>query len=199
MNSKYKNLTVYAVLTAIMIIMSFTHLGYIKLAVAEITLMSVPVIVGIAFSGIRGGLITGTVFGVTSFIQCFGMSAFGAALLSVNPVLMFILCVGTRVLMGLICGLIYDTMRKHNVKKLVNYIVLSVLSPLINTVFFVTTLMLFFGNSDYIRNIADSLGAQTVASFVIAMFGLNAVLEIALCVVVGPAICKALEKAKALD
>ncbi|MDD6021987.1 MAG: ECF transporter S component [Acutalibacteraceae bacterium] len=197
MNSnKIKTLTTYSILIALMLVMAFTHLGYIKIGVAEITLMSIPVIIGIGFSGIKGGLLLGTVFGITSFIQCFGMSAFGAALLAINPVLAFILCLVPRILMGLLSGLIYEQMTKHNVNKGVCYITLSAASPLLNTLLFVPMLLAFFGRSEYIVSLSQSLGTANLFSFAVALFGLNALLELIVCVAIGPALLKALEKVR---
>ena len=98
MNTTY--MVELAVLIAIILIMAFTPIGYIRTLGLEITLIVVPVAVGAVTLGPMAGLILGTIFGITSFIQCFGMSAFGVMLLSINPVFTFIVCVPTRMLMG---------------------------------------------------------------------------------------------------
>ena len=72
-NTKY--LVELALLVAIILIMAFTPIGYIKTAGLEIALLVVPVAVGAVVLGPKGGAILGAVFGITSFIQCFGMSA----------------------------------------------------------------------------------------------------------------------------
>ena len=79
-----------AMLTAIILILAFTPLGYIRTGGLEITLIVIPVAVGAVILGPVGGMILGAVFGITSFIQCFGMSPFGAMLLSMSPVKTFI-------------------------------------------------------------------------------------------------------------
>ena len=197
MNNKIKNITVYSVLIAIMVIMAFTPLGYIRIGTGiEITLMAIPVIVGISLSGLKGGLVLGAVFGITSLIQCFGMSAFGATLLSINPIFTVITCLAPRLLMGLIAGGVNDLMNKKKCKKALTYAVVSVLTPLLNTVFFVAFLMLLFGQSEFILGLQSQMGTTGIWAFVIAMFGVNAGLEIALCLVAGTAICKAVEKVK---
>lgn len=197
MNSKLKNLAVFSLLTALMIIFSFTPLGYIRISVVEITLMSIPVIIGIFFGGVKGGLFLSAVFAATSFIQCFGMSAFGTALFSENPFLTFVVCVVPRLLMGLFAALIFKAVQKLKVPKIASYTVLSVITPILNTVFFVTLLMLFFKDGKYIMDLREALGTETVFAFVLACFGLNAAAEAAVCTVVGTAILKALERVKA--
>lgn len=194
--NKLRTMVTYSILIAIMAVMAFTHLGYISLGVVEITLMSLPVIIGIGFAGVKGGLVLGTVFGITSFIQCFGMSTFGTALLAINPVLTFLLCMIPRVLMGLLSGLIYEQMTKHNVKKSVTYITLGISAPLFNTLIFVPLTFLFFGKSEYIMNISQSLGAKDLFTTAVTLFGLNALCEIITCTVVAPALLKALDKIK---
>lgn len=90
-----KYLVELALLVAIVLLMAFTPIGYIKTFGLEITLIVVPVAVGAVTLGPLAGAILGGVFGVTSFIQCFGMSAFGAILLGVNPFFTFLVCVPT--------------------------------------------------------------------------------------------------------
>ena len=95
-----KYLVEMALLVAIILLMAFTPIGYIKTAGLEITLIVVPVAVGAVTLGPTAGAILGGVFGITSFIQCFGMSQFGALLLGINPFLTFLVCVPTRILMA---------------------------------------------------------------------------------------------------
>ena len=110
--SKTTWLVQIAMLTAIVLILAFTPLGYIRTGGLEITLIVIPVAVGAVILGPVGGMILGAVFGITSFIQCFGMSPFGAMLLSISPVKTFITCVVTRTLLGWLTGLIYQGMKK---------------------------------------------------------------------------------------
>ena len=73
-------LTLTAVFIAIIAVMSFTPVGYLKLGVIEITFLVAPVVAGGVLLGKWGGLVLGAAFGISSFLQCFGMSAFGADL-----------------------------------------------------------------------------------------------------------------------
>ena len=77
-----KFLVEMALLVAIILIMAFTPLGYIKTAGIEITLIVVPVAVGAVTLGPAAGAILGGVFGLASFLRCFGLNAFGAMLLA---------------------------------------------------------------------------------------------------------------------
>lgn len=179
--------------TAIILLMAFTPLGYIKTPGLEITLLVVPVTVGAILFGPVGGAILGGVFGITSFVQCFGMSPFGAMLLSINPVGTFIVTIVARVLMGWLTGLAFDGLRKWNPTKGISFALASLAGPLLNTLLFMSTLLLFFYNTEYIQGIAGSLGTTNIFAFVIAFVGINGLIEAAVCFVLGTAISKALD------
>ena len=79
--NKLFSLTLTAAFLALIIVMSFTPIGYLKVGVIEITFLVLPVVLGAITVGTGAGVFLGVAFGATSFIQCFGMSPFGAALL----------------------------------------------------------------------------------------------------------------------
>ena len=105
-----------ALLVAIEILMSFTPLGYLKTPVIEITFMMIPVAIAAMMIGPVESLVVGTVFGITSFVQCFGMSAFGTAMMAVNPFGTAVICFVPRILTGLLTGLIFYALSKKNPK-----------------------------------------------------------------------------------
>lgn len=195
--SKYstKYLVEMALLVAIILIMAFTPIGYIKTAGVEITLIVVPVAVGAVTLGPVAGAVLGGVFGITSFIQCFFMSAFGAALLQINPFVTFLVCVPTRILMGWLTGLIYKGIRRTKIPSAASITIANLCCPLLNTTFFMTTLVLGFYHTEYIASIVTSLGVQNAFLFILAFVGVNGLVEAVLCFVVGAAISMALKKA----
>ena len=130
-----KYLVEMALLVAIILLMAFTPIGYIKTAGLEITLIVVPVAVGAVTLGPVAGAILGGVFGITSFIQCFGMSQFGALLLGINPFFTFLVCVPTRILMGWLTGLIYHGLRKTKLPATASVTIASLCCPVLNTHF----------------------------------------------------------------
>ena len=86
-----KRLTVLAMLAAVIVLMAFTPIGYLKVGAVSITFIMIPVVIGAVVTGPRGGALLGAVFGITSFIQCFGLDTFGTAMMSINPVFTFLL------------------------------------------------------------------------------------------------------------
>lgn len=195
-NTRTLNLTTMALFTALIIIMSVTPLGYLRIGTIEISFLMLPVAVGGILLGPWYGAALGAVFGITSFIQCFGASPFGAALLGINPFYTAITCLVPRILAGLIPVLIFKALIKIDKTKIVSFGAASLLSALLNTVFFVGSVILFFWNTDHIRGIAQTFGSENVLAFGAAFAGVNALFEAAACLVLGTAVGKALYAVK---
>lgn len=185
-----KYLVELALLVAIILLMAFTPIGYIKTAGLEITLIVIPVAVGAVTLGPTAGAILGAVFGITSFIQCFGMSAFGTMLLGVNPVLTFIVCVPTRILEGWLTGLIYRGLRKTALPSNVSVTLANLCCPLLNTTFFMGALVTLFAGT-----MREQFGMTKVLPFIAMFVGVNGVIEALVCFVIGAAVSVALKKA----
>lgn len=135
-------LTELSVLLAIIIVMGFTPIGYLKFGIVEITLITVPVIIGAVHMGEKAGALLGLAFGLTSFLQAvFGMSAFGVVLMEISPLFCFLTCVPTRMLMGFLTGVIFKALKRDNT---VAYAVAGLSGSLLNTLLFMTTLLLCF-------------------------------------------------------
>ena len=157
-------------------------------------LIVVPVAVGAVTLGPKAGAVLGGIFGITSYIQCFGMSPFGAMLLSINPLFTFLVCVPTRILMGWLTGLFYQAFLKWGSLKRISLPLANLCCPLLNTLFFMGTLTVFFYQSDYVQGIAASLGAKNPLVFILLFVGVNGLVEAAACFVVGSAVSQALKK-----
>lgn len=115
-----------------------------------------------------------------------------AGLFQINPFLTFILCIVPRVLEGWLGGLIFQAVRKIDKTKFVSYIVASLSVPVLNTLLFMSTLFIFFYNSEPIQNIANAKGAGNVFALFVAMVGIQAVVEAVVCCILGTAVSKAL-------
>jgi len=178
-----------AVLTAIIILMAFTPLGYLKIGIVSITFLMIPVAIGAILLGPVAGAILGAVFGATSFAQCFGLEPFGTALMSINPFFTFVLCFIPRILMGLLVGLIYKGMMKFPETKFFPYMVASASAAILNTVLFVGALLLLFGNNAEVHKMFGTSDLWVIITILITS---NALIEIAVSLVVGTAVTKAL-------
>ena len=178
-----------AVLIALELLLEMTGLGYIKTGALEFTIMQVPVVIGAIVLGPKGGSILGAVFGLTSFWQCFGKSYFGATLLGIQPVFTFVLCVVPRLLMGLLCGLLYRWLSAMK-KTALRCAVVGLFGALLNTVLFMGLLVALFGRSSYLL----SMGSSHVLTFIVTMVGIQGVVEAVVCCIVSAAISCALLK-----
>lgn len=179
-----------AMLAAIIVLMAFTPIGYLQIGVVKMTFIMIPVAVGAITLGEKSGAFLGLVFGITSFVQCFGLDLFGTTLLGINPVYTFIMCIVPRVLMGYLCGAIYKFIARK--KRKLALVVASFSAPVLNTVFFMSLLMLFFGNSDYIMGLR---GGADLLPFLAAFVGLNGVMEIVTTTIIAPPVASAIKKA----
>ena len=182
-----------ALFAAIILLMTFTPLGYIRTPGLEITLLVIPVTVGAVILGPEAGAILGGVFGLTSFIQCFGMSPFGTVLLSISFVGTLVLCLVPRVLMGWLAGLVYKGMKKVDKTNVFSHAAANLAGPLLNTLLFMTALIVIFYNTEYIQGFVTALGATNVFEFAILFVTLNGLIEAAVCFVIGTAVSKAIE------
>lgn len=191
MKTKTYKITVYAMLTALMVLMTvFPVIGYLKIGPVQITFMMIPVAVGCIALGPAGGAFLGGVFGATSFIQCFIGDPFGAALLGINPIYTAILCFVPRILMGYACGWIFKGLQKIDKTNFVSFAVTSLCGALLNTAFFVSGLIVLFGKSSYIT---DMFGTE-IWKIISAFITMNGLIEAIVCMVVGTAVSKALYK-----
>lgn len=170
-----RQLTVLGLMIAIMIIFSFTPIGSIPIGPLVITLQVIPVAISAVVLGPKGGAIAGAVFGILSFLQALGIgipSAMGAMLIGINPFLAFVQRFVPRLLDGFLVGLIFRALRKKNIY--VACAVTGFFAAFLNTVFFMTALVVLFGNTEYIQGL---MGGQNVILFICAFVGVNAIVE----------------------
>ena len=189
-------LTLTAVFLAVIIVMSFTPVGYLKVGLVEITLLVLPVALGAVTVGTGAGAFLGIAFGATSFIQCFGMSQFGAMMLSINPVFTAIVCFVPRILLGFCAGLLFKALAKTKIPDGVSAGITALCASLINTVCFVGLLIVLFGKTEYIMSMMESVGAKNLLLFGVAFAGVNSLVEAGANAVLGGVIGGVLLKMK---
>lgn len=197
MKSKFetKQLVLLGLLTALVLVFSFTPIGSIPIGPLVITLNVIPIALAAVAMGPVGGGIVGAVFGICSFLQCIGIgvpSGMGAALFAINPLLAFIQRFVPRVLDGIIVGFIYK-----GVSKLANgyaaCFVTGFFSAFLNTVLFMSALVVLFGSTDYVQEL---IGGRNIIVFICSFVGINAVFEMLASTVITGAVGTALHKAK---
>lgn len=188
-----RKMVTLAMLSAVLLVMSFTPLGYLNIGPLAISLNMIPVGIGAIVLGPVGGMILGGMFGITSFMQCLGIggtSAMGVLLFEISPVLAFIQRFVPRLLAGLLAGFIYCL-----VDKLINGTVAGFVTgfcaALLNTILFMLSLVLLFGNTEYLQHL---IGGRNIIAFICAFVGVNAVVEMIAATLAVGAIGKVLQK-----
>lgn len=188
-----KQLVILGLLTAILLLMAYTPLGYLNVGPLAITFNVIPVALAAITVGPIGGAIAGAVFGLTSFLQCIGVggtSAMGAILFEINPFFAFVQRFVPRVLDGFLLGFLFK-----GVRKLTNPYAASVVtgfcSAFLNTALFMTALIALYGNTDYVQEL---MGGKNILIFICTFVGINAVFEMAASTIVTGAVGAALHK-----
>ena len=193
---KVARMTLLAMLVAILIVLAYVNIP-MPMGLS-ITFNMIPVAIAAIAMGLPGGMIVGGAFGLISFLQCFGIfgtSALGAALVNVSPVLMFIQRFVSRLLVGVLAALVYKAMCKTKAPIYVRGAVTGFSAAFFNTLFFMTLLVLFFGNTE---KLAGPIAEKGVLMYIITSVGINAVVEMAVAALVTGAVCVALKKARLL-
>ena len=189
-----KKMVQLAILIAIILLMAFTPLGYLKIFIIDITLLVVPVAVGAVLLGPTAGAILGFTFGFTSLILSFS-SPLGAMMLDINPIFRVITCIVPRVLCGWLTGVVYVVAKKNSKLSKISVPLANLSCPIFNTIFFMTALMVFYYNTPAIQNMAASKNVLNPIALVFVLVGANALIEAVACFVVGTAVTKALQVA----
>ncbi|MCC8044612.1 MAG: ECF transporter S component [Clostridiales bacterium] len=187
-------LVILGLMTAILLLMAYTPLGYLNIGPLAITFNVIPVAISAITLGPVGGAVTGSVFGLTSFLQCIGVggtSAMGAILFSINPFLAFIQRFLPRFLDGLLLGYIFRGVRKAANTSIACFVT-GFCSAFLNTLLFMSALVLLFGNTEYMQGL---IGGKNILVFICGFVGVNAVCEMVSSTILTGAVGIALYKA----
>ncbi len=194
-SQRIKQLALMGILTAVMIVLGVVNIP--MPAGLSITFNMIPVaIAGIAM-GLWGGTAMGAVFGTISFLQCFGIlgtSAMGAQLVAVAPWwLSFIQRFVTRVMMGFMTALLFKVLSSRIRNTYLNCALTGFAAAFLNTLFFMSALVLLFGNTEYMKN---AMAGRSFLVYLVASVGVNGLIEMAVSAVLTGAIGVALKKAR---
>lgn len=182
MNKKINTETMVGIglLTAIVVVLQALAVG-IRFGVFNITLVLVPIIVGVALYGYWAGAWLGLVFGIVVLITDAG------AFLAINVPGTIVTCILKGVCAGLLAGLAYKALEGKN--SLVAVIVAGVVAPIANTGIFLLGCRLFFYET--IKEWAAAAGASSAGVFMITSFvGINFLVELAINLVLSTVIVR---------
>ena len=192
MSKKRKNyifrMTLLGMFIALMLVMNFTPIGYITTGLFSITLMTIPVALGAACMGPMGGTVLGGVFGLTSFLQAFGIGFMidpsAAILFTENPYGYTATCFVPRLLLGFVSGLIFWLFERKNKVGVPAFVLSAAVIPFLNTVLFMSFYAFFYSDT--------MLGGKSVIAVVFSAFTINFVVELIVTLLAGTIINKAI-------
>ena len=199
MNRKQTNvraMAILALMTALVVIFSFTPIGSIPVGPLVITLNTIPVAIAAIALGPRGGAVIGGVFGLLSFLQCIGVgipSGMGAILFGISPFLAFVQRFVPRLLDGFLVGAIFRACEKK-LGKWACFLA-GFCTAFLNTAFFMSALVLLFGHTEYVQNL---MNGRDVLAFIVGFVGVNAVVEMVSSTLIAGVVGTALYGAKIL-
>ena len=185
-SSKVRETALTAVLAAIVLLMAFTPLGYLRVGPVSITFLVIPVVIGgMTLGPVRGGFL-GAIFGATSFAQCFMGDPFGAALAALSPVATAVACFVPRILIGVVAGALFPALLKVSRSHVLAFVGTAVAGTLTNTILFVGMVVGFFQSSYF--------GGSPFWTIFVGFFTVNVALELVVGVIVSAALSAVLDR-----
>ena len=197
-SSKVHQITRMAILAAIIFLLAFTPLGYLVVGPIAATTVQMPVIVGAVVLGPASGAVLGLFFGLSAVLKVLtmpGADPFATLALAHSPLAYLVVCLGARVLMGWLTGLLAAGLKRTHVldggRSIIRYGAAGFVGAALNTLFYLGGLWMLCAGviSQYY-----GIDLSGVGSFVMtAAVTLGTPEALVSCVVVA-AVCKALEK-----
>ena len=135
-----------ALLVAVCLLLGLTPIGYIPIPPIEITLLAIPVIIGVMTEGLGAGLVLGFFFGLTSFLQIFiKPTPFSQLLFALSPLKTVILVFVPRMLVPVTAWLVHKAITGESKARRGAAVGIGAFAgSLTNTVLFLGALYLLF-------------------------------------------------------
>ena len=186
-HSKTQRLTGLALFTAIIVVLQIIS-TFVKFGPFSITLTLVPIVVGAAIYGPKAGAYLGGVFGLVAVIASItGMDPGGATFWAAQPLFTVLTILVKGCLAGLVSGLVYRALERRN--GVAAAIVAAIVCPLVNTGIFVLAVFTLFHEL-----LVSMAGGTDLLFFVmVAMVGVNFLVEFAVNLVVSPVIVRIID------
>lgn len=181
MSNATKKVVGIGLFTAIVVVLQVLAVVIRPTGLFNISLVLVPIVVGAAMYGYKAGAWLGFVFGVVVLIT--DASAFLAV--SIPGTVITVLVKGT--LAGLLAGIVYHLLQRVNT--IFAVAVSAIVCPVVNTGIFLIGCRVFF--FDTINAWSASAGYESAGKYmIIALVGVNFLIEMAINIVLSPTIVK---------
>lgn len=201
-SNKVHQITRMAILVAIIFLLAFTPLGYLVIGPIAATTIQMPVIIGAAMMGPVSGAVLGGFFGLSALVKVLtmpGADPFATLALAHAPLAYLTVCMGARILMGWLSGLLAAGLKKVPVldggRSVIRYGAAGFVGSALNTVLY---LGLLWALCAEVISSYYGVDLSGVGSLVMGTAWAAGVPEAVVSCVVVAAVCKALEKAPSL-
>ena len=188
--SKVNRIAGLAILIAMVVVLQIIG-SFINFGSFSVSLVLVPIVIGAALYGADAGAILGAVFGVVVLLNCInGTDQGGYILWAANPFATAILCLLKGALAGLLAGTVYSTLSKKNA--ILGAIAAAIVCPLTNTGIFIGAMLVIY--KDILVVWAGNNALLYYA--LMGLAGANFALEMAINVILSPAILRIIKTVK---
>ncbi len=170
-----QKMVMYAILTAITFVLQYVSMA-IRTGTFSITLSLVPIVIGAAILGIKGGAWLGFIFGIAVLISGDAMTFMA---FSIPGTIITVLAKG--ILSGVVAGFIFKLLRKKGSALSVTAAAIS--CPIVNTGVFIIGVFVFFLKHFMIDGV-------TVGALIFSFIGFNFLIELAVNIVLSPIIVR---------
>lgn len=190
-------LTQMALLTALMLVMAFTPLGYIPLPFMNATTMHIPVIIGACLLGPKMGGVLGGLFGITSVVRATispNLTSFVfTPFYSFSPEfhgswMSLIVAIVPRILIGVCAGWVFLGLKKVIHNETVSLAVSGFVGSMVNTIGVMGLIYLLFGEQ---YAAAGGTSPNLLLGVIMGVVGFNGVPEAIIAAVLTAAVSKA--------
>ena len=168
-------------LIAIVVVLQFISMYFLRFATFSITLTLLPIVVGVALYGKTAGAILGLAFGIAVLL-----TGDANAFLQINAPGTIITVLLKGALAGFCSGLVYSLISKKNHTAAV--IAAAVTAPVVNTGIFALGYFVFFANTPEVIAMAEGAGVDIVTLLFVGMIGGNFFIELGINIVFNPVI-----------
>lgn len=181
-----RNVAYLAILVALVVVLQM-FASAVPVFGITLNFSLIPIALAGILLGVLGGAIVGFASGMVTFITCaiMGMEPSTAYLFQTSPVILTIVCLGKTTLAGVVAGLLYRPIARKN--KVVAACVSSLLVPVVNTGIYMLGMVLMKEDVAAFCGFTEST-ASAVFIGVFAIIWLNFVLEMAVTILLTPAV-----------
>lgn len=190
-----RTLAIAGILTAITFLLGLTPIGYIPLPTMKITILCIPVLIGVLLEGLGVGIWLGFIFGTTSLLQIFMGDPFGVILMGYSVPRTLAVVFIPRLLVPITAYFSFKAIKLigNKITDKVGYGIAALIGSLTNTVLFLGMMYLLF--IPEMGQLAELFG--TTAEGMIAVIGTivatNGIPEAIAAVIIVAAVCIAVD------